>query len=57
MRRFLLLVAFTGVAFSGVALADVQESSEGPVVDCSRARLASPDAGFHCNPWLNPYSR
>ena len=57
MRRFLLLVALTGVAFSGVALADVQEPSEGQVVDCSRARLSSPDTGFYCSAWLNPYSR
>jgi hypothetical protein len=57
MRRFLVLLAVAGAAFSGVAVADVREPSEGQVVDCSRARLSSPDNGFYCSPWLNPYSR
>ena len=57
MRRFLLITFLTGVASSGVAVADGEVPSRGDVIDCGRVRLSSPDTGIHCSPWLNPYSR
>lgn len=57
MRRFLLVLALTGLAFSGVAVADVSEPDEGPVADCSRKRTNGQSSDFACFPWLTPSSR
>jgi hypothetical protein len=57
MRRFLLMFALTGLALSGVAIADVSEPDNGPVADCGRERTSGHSSDFLCFPWLNPYSR
>ncbi|MEX2289087.1 MAG: hypothetical protein WD794_02015 [Mycobacteriales bacterium] len=57
MRRFLLMLALTGLGFSGVAVADVSEPDEGPVANCGRERTSGQGSNFACFPWLNPYSR
>ena len=57
MRRVLLVLALTGLAFSGVAVADVSDPDDGPVANCGRERTNGHRSDFACFPWLNPYSR
>lgn len=57
MRRVLLVLALTGLAFSGVAVADVSEPDEGPMANCGRERTSANSSSLDCFPWLDPYSR
>lgn len=57
MRRVLLVLALTGLAFSGVAVADVSDPDEGPVANCGRERTGEHGSDLACFPWLDPYSR